>query len=111
MRRAMLLVAIALLAGCDSDPELRRLKTGQEALAFDKHEAKVPMSGIPQSKGVAGFDIGFVLVGTKLRVIEDAGNDLEEFPGQRKVDVVPLEGEFEGVAGKIYRKNLRPIDK
>jgi hypothetical protein len=110
MKRALSAVLL-LLAGCGSEPGLSRLKTGTEALTYHRTERHVPLRGLPEGRGVAGMTLDFLPLGTKVRVIEDTEKDpdLEGHEGERDVAVVPLEGEYKGVAGKIARKDLRPI--
>lgn len=117
MRKAMwLAVAMLLTSGCEKEkapePQFPRLETGVEVLAYHKNESKVSIHGIPKERGVAGtMDLNFIPVGTKLRVIEDAGREWESTGGRRTVRVMPLEGELEGVSGNMPREELRPIAK
>jgi hypothetical protein len=120
MRKAMMLAVVAVgvsVLGCgkepEAPPEFPKLETGAEVMVYDRTEGRAIMGDIPKGTGLAGglVDVANISVGTKVRVIEDADGARMESSGLRRVRVLPLEGEREGLPGTIIRKNLRPIAK
>lgn len=114
-RVTLTVAVITLVLGCGENKPtgLERLAVGSEALTFYDKTYGVPGNDDPNVVRVHGLsarrrndiDVDEIPVGTKVRVVEDAGP--EEKKEEREVQVIVLEGE--GVL--IQRQRLRPVGK
>lgn len=107
MRRVASLVCLVLLAtiGCSNSPT-STLSPGMEAIIVGNNGEMV-WTNTPKTKGFVSTppDTG-VPSGTKVRVVEDAGDSALDF---RDVVVLVLEGKLEGFTRSVPRKTLKPV--
>jgi hypothetical protein len=81
------------------EPPLSLFNYGRDTLAIMIHL----ISG--ESQLVKGFDLDYIPLGVKVRVVDDPG-DIGD--GRRPVTVRVVEGTHEGQVGTVRRRDLRP---
>jgi hypothetical protein len=99
--------------GCHRpDPATDRLPVASEAIIYTSRPnpdynriwITTPPGEIPPGHAVVD-----PTTGTRVRIVADDQPDEKGVPGDRKVIVRVVEGEFVGITGTIDRDNLRPI--
>lgn len=106
-----------LAMGCGGDPASSRLYPGQvvEAVASEMSE-KIVMFDSPDviheteiDRLILGPGLGYVAVGTKLKVIADDQPEIGHDPDLRDIVVEPMDGRHRGLTGTVSRRRVRPV--